>query len=97
MQKIKNTKKMKVHQYNCTYLKFGFTTAPHNATCLMCLVWGSIFSNEAMKQSQLLDHLNKMNPNKIGSDFKKLQDDKAKQTTIFTLFLDRLISDRNMA
>ena len=74
LQKIQKTKKEKVRQYNCTYSKFGFTKAPHDATRPMCFVCGSIFSNEAMKPSQLQDHLNRMHPNKIGSDFKKLWD-----------------------
>ena len=45
-----------------------------------------VFSNEAMKPSRLQDHLNRMHPNKIGSDFKKLRDEKAKQPTIGSLF-----------
>ena len=49
-------------------------------------VCGSIFSNGAIKLSQLQDHLNRMHPNKIGSEFKKLRDEKAKQTTIRSLF-----------
>ena len=74
LQKIQKTKKMKLRQYNCTYLNFSFTTAPHDATRLMWLVCGSFFFNEAMKPSQLQEHLNQMHPNKIGSDFKKLRD-----------------------
>ena len=72
LQKIHKIKKVKVNQKNCTYLKFGFTTAPHDTTRPMCLVCGSIFSYEAMKPSRLRGYLNRMHPNKIGSDFKKL-------------------------
>ena len=50
----------------------------------MCLVCGSIFSNE--KPSRLQDHLNRMHPNKISGDFKKLRDEEAKQITIQSLF-----------
>ena len=67
-------------------LKFGFTTALHDATRPMCLGCGSIFSKEAMKPSRLQDHLHRMHPNKIGSDFNKLRDEIAKQTTIRYLF-----------
>ena len=52
LQKIQKIKKVKVRQYNCTYLKFGFTTAVHDATRPMCLVCGSIFSNEASEQNR---------------------------------------------
>ena len=88
LQKIQKIKKVKLPQYNCTYiiLTFGFTTAPHDSTRLMCLVCGSIFSNEAMKPSRFQDHLNRMHTNNIGSDFKKLRNEEAKQTTIRSLF-----------
>ena len=86
LQKIQKIKKVKVRQYICTYLKFGFTTARHDATRPMCLVCGSIFTNEAIKPNRLLHHLNRMHPNKISSDFKKLRDEEAKQTTIRSLF-----------
>nr|XP_039259582.1 SCAN domain-containing protein 3-like [Styela clava] len=86
LQKIQKTKSRKLRQYNCTYLKYGFTTAPHDASRPMCIVCGSIFSNEAMKPSRLQDHLHGMHPNKISSDFKKLRDEKAKQTTIRSHF-----------
>ena len=52
----------------------------------MCLVRGSIFSNEAMKPGGLQDQLDRMHPNKIGSEFKKLRDEKAKQATFRSLF-----------
>ena len=52
----------------------------------MCLVCGSIFFNEAMKPTRLEDHLNRMHANKIGSDFKKLLDENAKQASIRALF-----------
>ena len=94
LQKIQKMKKVKVRQYNCTYLKFGFTTAPRNATRPMCLVCGSIFSNEAMKPSRLEDHLNRMHPNKIGSDFKKLRDEKSNQASIRSLFRQTDICDK---
>ena len=86
LQNIQKIKKVKVRQFNCTYLKFGFTTAPHDAICPMCLVCGSIFSNEAMKPSRLQHHLNRMHSNKIGSDFKKLRYEEAKETTNQSLF-----------
>ena len=38
-----------------------------------------------MKPNRLQDHLNGMHPNKIGCDFKKLRNEKAKQTTIRSL------------
>ena len=79
-------KKVKVRQYNCTHLKFGFTTIPHDATLPMCLVCSSIFTKEAMKPSRLQEHRNRMHPHTIGSDFKKLRSEEAKQTTIRSLF-----------
>ena len=72
-------------QYNRTYLKLGFTTAPHDATRPMCFVCNSTFSNEAIKQSRLQDRLNRMHSNKIGSNFKKLRDKEARKTTIRSL------------
>ena len=50
------------------------------------LACGSIFTDEAMKSSRLQTHLNRMPPNKIGNDFKKLRNEEAKQTTIRSLF-----------
>ena len=72
LQKIEKIKKVKERQYNSTYLKFGFTTAPHDAPRPRCLVCGSVFCNDTMKPSGLQEHLNRMHANKIGSDFKKL-------------------------
>ena len=52
LQKFRKIKKVKVRQYNCAYLKFGFTTAPHDATRPMSLVCGSIFSDRASHRSR---------------------------------------------
>ena len=51
LPKIEKITKVKMCQYNSTYLTFGFTTVPHDATRPTCLVCGSVFSNEAMKPS----------------------------------------------
>ena len=75
LQKIQKANKVKVGQYNCTYLKFGFTTAPHDATHPR--------GNEAESTPR---PPNRMHPNKISSDFKKLRNEKTKQTTIRSLF-----------
>ena len=53
LQKIEKIKKVKVPHYKNTYLNFGITTAPHDAPRPICLVCGSVFSNEAIKPSQL--------------------------------------------
>ena len=84
--KLRKIKKVKVRHYDSNYLKFGFVTAPHDSSRPMCLVCGSILSNEAMKPSRLKDHLKRKHPNKIRSDFQKLRNEKAKQLTIRTLF-----------
>ena len=44
LQKIE-IKRVKVRQYYSTYLKFGFTTKPYDATHPMCLTCGSVFSS----------------------------------------------------
>ena len=86
LEKIQKIKKVKVRQQNCNNLKFGFATTRHGATRPMCLACGSIFFNEAMKPSRLHDHLNKLHPDKSGSDFKKLRDKKNKNKLQFDLF-----------
>ena len=52
----------------------------------MCLICGSVFSNEAMKPSRLKDHLNRMHPHKINCDFRKMKNETAKQPKIASVF-----------
>ena len=46
----------KCRQYDLSYLEFGFIPSPNDNTKPMCLICGSLFSNEAMKPSRLKDH-----------------------------------------
>lgn len=85
LQTVIKTKSTKVRRYSITYLDFGFTTSPHDVTRPMCLLCGSVFSNEAMKPSRLKDHFTRMHPNEINTDFKKLREAKAKQPTITSM------------
>ena len=48
------------------YLKYGFIQSPTNLQQPMCLVCEENFSNEAMKPSRLLEHLQKIHPAKSG-------------------------------
>ena len=58
-----NTKR-KYCQYSEKYLQFGFIPSPSYVQLLMCLLCGEPFSNEAMKPSQLSDHLEKKQADK---------------------------------
>ena len=58
--------KKKCRQYSVEYLKFGFIESPTNPQQPMCLVCEKNFSNEAMKLSRLLEHLQKIHPDKSG-------------------------------
>ena len=55
----------------------------------MCLICGSLSSNEAMKPSRLKDHLTKLHSSKLNADFKKIKADWEKQRNIKALFAKR--------
>ena len=57
--------KKKCRQYSVEYLKYGFIQSPTNPQP-MCLVCKKNFSNETMKPSRLLEHLQKIHPDKSG-------------------------------
>ena len=58
--------KKKSRQYSVEYLKYGFIQSPTNPQQPMSLVWEKNFSNEAIKPSRLLEHLQKIHPDKSG-------------------------------
>ena len=58
--------KKKCSQYSVEYLKHGFIQSPTNQQQPMCLVCEKNFSNETMKPSRLLEHLQKIHPDKSG-------------------------------
>ena len=81
--------KKKCRQCSVKYLKYGFIQSPTNPQQPMCLVCEKNFSNEAMKLSRLLKHLQKIHLNKSGKTlafFHSLRDQFLKQKTmnIFT-------------
>ena len=50
-------------QYHESYLKYGFiVTGDYHTPTPLCIVCGDRFSNEAMKPSKLLRHLNTKHP-----------------------------------
>ena len=58
--------KKKCRQYSVEYLKYWFIQSPTNPQQPMCLVCEKNFSNEAMKPSRLLKHLQKIHLDKSG-------------------------------
>ena len=77
--------KKKCRQYSVEYLKYGFIESPNNPQQPMCLVCEKNFSNEAMKLSRLLEHLQKIQPDKYGKTlafFYSLWDQFLKRKTI---------------
>ena len=67
------------------YLKYGFIQSPTNPQQLMCLVCEKNFSNGAMKPSRLLEHLQKIHPDKSGKTlafFHSLRDQFLKRKTM---------------
>ena len=58
--------KKKCRQYSEEYLKYGFIQSLTNPQQPMCLVCEKNFSNEAMKPSRLLEHLQKIHPDESG-------------------------------
>ena len=64
---ILGASKKKCTQYSVEYLKYGFIQSPTNPQQLTCLVCEKKnFSNEAMKPSRLLEHLQNIHPDKFG-------------------------------
>ena len=77
--------KKKHRQYPVEYLKYGFIQSPTNPQQPMCLVCEENFSNEAMKPSRLLEHLQKIHPDKSGKTlafFHSLRDQFLKRKTM---------------
>ena len=85
----------KCRQYDLSYLEFGFIPSPNDNTKPICLICGSLFSNEAMKPSRLKDHLTRQHPSKLNADFKKIKADWEKQRNIKALFAKRDIRLEN--
>ena len=85
----------KCRQYDLSYLEFGFIPSPNDNTKPMCLICGSLFSNEAMKPSRLKDYLTRLHPSELNADFKKIKADWEKQRNIKALFAKRDIRLEN--
>ena len=91
--------KKKRRQYSVEYLKYGFIQSPTNPQQPMCLVCEKNFSYEVMKPSRLLEHLQKIHPDKSGKTlafFHSLRDQflKRKTKNMFTSSLKN--SDDNL-
>ena len=67
----------KCRLYDLSYLEFGFIPSPNDNTKPMCLICGSLFSNEAMKPSRLKDHLTRLHSSKLNADWEKQRKIKA--------------------
>ena len=57
--------KKKCRQYSEEYLKYGLIQSPTNPQQPMCLVCEKNLSNEAMKASRVLKHLQKIHPDTV--------------------------------
>ena len=82
-------KKKKCIQYSVEYLQYGIVQAPQSQQQPMCLLCENTFSNEAMKPSRLLDHFNKIHPDKKDNGlayFQSLRDRMQKQKTVTSVF-----------
>ena len=85
----------KCRQYDLSYLELGFIPSPNDNAKPMCLICGSLFSNEAMKPSRLKDHLTRLHSCKLNADFKKIKADWEKQRNIKAFFAKRDIRLEN--
>ena len=85
----------KYRQYDLSYLELGFIRSSNDNTKPMCLICGSLFSNEAMKPSRLKDHLTRLHSSKLNADFKKIEVDWEKERHIKALFAKRDIRLEN--
>ena len=77
--------KKKCRQYFVEYLKYGFIQSPINPQQAMCLVCDKNLSNETRKPSRLLEHLQKIHPDKSGKTlafFHSLRDHFLKRKTM---------------
>ena len=57
-------RRKKCRQYSVEYLKYGFIASPNNKQLPMCLISNKVLSNEELRPSRFLDHLNRMHPDK---------------------------------
>lgn len=88
MAEQQKTKK-KCRQYSLEYLKYGFISAPTNNQLPLCLMCEKTFSNEAMKPSRLLEHLQRVHPDKKNHDlsfFEKLRESFERKPTLGNMF-----------
>lgn len=85
----KSTSKKVCRQYSVDYLKYGFIPSPHDERLPFCLLCKQSFTNEAMKPSRLISHLQRMHSDKQDKPipfFKKLKDDFEGRNTITKMF-----------
>ena len=80
--------KRKCRQYSKEYLRFGFISSSSHFQLPMCVLCGKSFFNEAMKPSQLLDHLENKHADKKDkplSIFQNLKDKFGIRNTITSM------------
>ncbi|KAJ8946519.1 hypothetical protein NQ318_004655 [Aromia moschata] len=81
--------KKKCRQYSVDYLKFGFIPSLSDKQLPMCLLCNKVLRNDAMKPSELEDHLSRCHPDNISKDlkyFQTLNDKVQKRPTVDKMF-----------
>ncbi|XP_072403918.1 zinc finger BED domain-containing protein 5-like [Chiloscyllium punctatum] len=68
-----SSSKKKCRQYSMDYLRYGFIQSPSNKQLPLCLLCEQSFSNEAMKPSRLIKHLEKKHSDKKDKDLAYFQ------------------------
>ena len=84
--------KKKCSQYSVEYLKFGFIPSPDNEQLPLCLMCEKTLSNESMKPSRLLEHLNKKHKDRKDKDenyFISLKNDFKRRKPIASFFASK--------
>ena len=82
--------KKNCRQYSVEYLKYGFIASTNNKQLPMCLMCKKVLSNEALRPSRLLDHLNQMHPDKKDKKeefFRNLRDEFQKRKSVHSYFV----------
>ncbi|GCC24501.1 hypothetical protein chiPu_0002902 [Chiloscyllium punctatum] len=105
--KMASTSKKKCRQHSMDYLRYGFIQSPSNKQLPLCLLCEQSFSNEAMKPSHLIKHLEKKHSDKKDKDlayFQTLKNKFNQRPMISTVFskmgatnVDGLVASYNIA
>lgn len=77
--------KKKCRQYSLDYLSFGFVESRPDKRLPLCLICNKSFSNEAMKPSRLIEHLNSKHPDKKDKSLEYFKDLRDKLNNQFTI------------